>query len=181
MDRHLEIPKWDDISRQLAAQQQQVRECRDGGQCRSSSVGALAETLDRLSVSDRDTQVREINRLFNQRPYAEDSIQFNTVDKWQLPLDLLDGAGDCEDFAIAKYFALLQLGVPDGEMRIVVAQEPRSGAGHAFLTVMIDGQEMILDYDVSRPTRKTTVPVRPRFAFNAANRWVFVPNRLARR
>ncbi len=181
VDGYLEIPKWDDVHRQLAAQQNQVQDCRDGGQCRSKSAGVLAEVLDRLSTQDRNTQVQEINQLFNRRPYAEDSSQFNAVDKWQLPLDLLDGAGDCEDFAIAKYFALRQLGVPDDELRIVVAQEPRTGAGHAFLTVMIDGREMILDYDVSKPTRKTSVPVRPRFAFNAASRWVFVPNRLARR
>lgn len=181
VDGYLEIPKWDDVHRRLTAQQDQVRDCRNGGQCRSKGAGLLADALNRLSMRDRKTQAQEINRFFNQRPYAEDSTQFNMADKWQLPLDLLTGAGDCEDFAIAKYFALLQLGVPDGEMRIVVAQEPRTGEGHAFLTVKIDGREMIMDYDVSKLTRATTVPVKPRFAFNAANRWVFVPNRLARR
>lgn len=180
VDGFLELPSWDDVHRRLADQQTLVRDCRGGGTCRSEGAGVLADVLDRLATQDRRTQVNEINRLFNRRPYVSDVEQFNLPDKWQSPLDLLEGGGDCEDFAIAKYFALRQLGVPDDDLRIVVAQEPTSGSGHAFLAVALEGREMILDYDVSRPVRQTLTPVRPRYAFNASKRWLFVPRRGSR-
>lgn len=145
----------------------------------SAGAGVLANVLNRVAAQDRRTQIDEINRLFNGLPYIEDSDQFNLDDKWQLPLELLEGAGDCEDFAIAKYFALRQLGVPDEDLRIIVAQEPTSGAGHAFLAVMVEGRELILDYDVSKPVPQTIVPVRPKYGFNSNNRWLFIPRQLA--
>ena len=53
-------------------------------------------------------------QFFNRRiVFRDDSEVWGQVDHWASPLELLDkGRGDCEDYAIAKYFSLLALGMP---------------------------------------------------------------------
>ena len=44
-------------------------------------------------------------------------------------------SGDCEDYAIAKFFALRQLGFGAEQMRIVILWDEIRGIGHAVLAV----------------------------------------------
>ena len=53
--------------------------------------------------------------------------------------------GDCEDFAIAKYFALRDLGFPASQMRIVVLKDTLRNLDHAVTAVYLDGDAWILD------------------------------------
>ena len=55
-------------------------------------------------------------------------------DYWATPAEFLSSnAGDCEDYAIAKYFMLRELGVPIGRLRMVYVKSGRSGAAHMVL------------------------------------------------
>lgn len=71
-----------------------------------------------------DTTIQTVNTFFNEAVvYANDLETWNQTDYWATPLELLKaGAGDCEDFAIAKYFTLRFLGVPDSQLRLVYAR-----------------------------------------------------------
>lgn len=64
-----------------------------------------------LSESEKLTRV---NNFFNQLNFVNDDQLWGKNDYWATPLEFLgSNAGDCEDFTIAKYFSLLELGVSD--------------------------------------------------------------------
>jgi predicted transglutaminase-like cysteine proteinase len=62
-----------------------------------------------------------VNTFFNKNiRFGTDPEVWEQEDYWATPLETLGrGAGDCEDFAIAKYFSLLALGVPEPKLRFV--------------------------------------------------------------
>lgn len=66
------------------------------------------------SAAEAD-KLRRVNEFFNRRVrFVEDAQVWGRADYWASPLELLgQGAGDCEDFAIAKYFSLIEAGVED--------------------------------------------------------------------
>jgi len=62
-----------------------------------------------------------VNTFFNKNiRFGTDPEVWEQEDYWATPLETLGrGAGDCEDFVIAKYFSLLALGVPETKLRFV--------------------------------------------------------------
>jgi predicted transglutaminase-like cysteine proteinase len=77
----------------------------------------LIEDAKSLTVVDQLTQV---NDFFNQMEFVDDIDLWHKEDYWATPIEFLGmQAGDCEDFTIAKYFALRELGVPDEKLRLV--------------------------------------------------------------
>ncbi|RVC34653.1 transglutaminase [Mesorhizobium sp. M4A.F.Ca.ET.090.04.2.1] len=55
-----------------------------------------------------------------------------------------NGFGDCEDYALEKRRALMNIGVPAGDLLMTVTRQP-NGDGHAVLTVRTSLGEFILD------------------------------------
>ncbi len=89
----------------------------------------------------------QINRAINLaiRP-MRDSEQFGVADVWQSPLmTFADGAGDCEDYAIAKYVALREAGMSADDLKLVIVHDDRAGEDHAVTAARIDGDWLILD------------------------------------
>ena len=67
-------------------------------------------------------------------------------DRWTAPLaTLTTGAGDCEDYAIAKYVALTEAGVAPENVRLVIVRDLAVGASHALVAVYVDGAWITLD------------------------------------
>ena len=62
-----------------------------------------------------EEQLQRVNEFFNRRiRFAEDIEVWGQADYWATPLETMGrGAGDCEDFVFAKYFALRELGVAE--------------------------------------------------------------------
>jgi predicted transglutaminase-like cysteine proteinase len=87
----------------------------------------LALSAGRLSLGER---VEFVNTRINQRiGYAPDSLQCGVADCWQTPTETLSlERGDCEDFAIAKYFVLRDCGLPCGGVRLLYALHTPHGA-----------------------------------------------------
>lgn len=70
-------------------------------------------------LSERQ-KLTEVNAFFNQLNFVNDDRLWGKKDYWATPLEFLgSNAGDCEDFTIAKYFSLLELGVSDKKLRLV--------------------------------------------------------------
>jgi predicted transglutaminase-like cysteine proteinase len=66
-------------------------------------------------------RLKLVNTFFNKNiRFGTDPEVWGQEDYWATPLETLGrGSGDCEDFAIAKYFSLLALGVPESKLRFV--------------------------------------------------------------
>lgn len=93
------------------------------------------------------SRVGEINRAINLaiRPMS-DLAQYGVPDLWTAPIQTLTaGAGDCEDYAIAKYVALEEVGVAGEDLRLVVVRDTRRREDHAVVAVRLDGRWLVLD------------------------------------
>jgi len=90
---------------------------------------ALQPLLDAASALDDAGKLSTVNTYFNQRiHFRADAEVWGQADHWASPLELLGkGEGDCEDFAIAKYFSLRALGVPAAQLRLVYALASPAG------------------------------------------------------
>ena len=55
------------------------------------------------------------------------------------------GAGDCEDYAIAKFVALRLAGVAADDLRIVIMRDTIRGEDHAVAAARLDGRWLTLD------------------------------------
>ncbi len=55
------------------------------------------------------------------------------------------GAGDCEDYAIAKYVALRQAGLAPADLRVIIVYDAKHGTNHAVVAVHHDGEWLVLD------------------------------------
>jgi predicted transglutaminase-like cysteine proteinase len=142
---------------------------------------ALMATMAELSGQDEEARLRGVNQFYNQRIVFRDDIEvWGQTDYWASPLEMLSkGQGDCEDYAIAKYFTLIALGVPGPKLRLVYVRALVGGQGGAVLAHMVlayyptpDAQPLILDNLVGdiRPASRRP-DLAPVFSFNAEGLW----------
>src|SRR4029079_3691142 len=77
---------------------------------------------------------------------ADDFAEYGEIDVWSSPLvTFYRGAGDCEDYAIAKFVALRMAGIATEDLRIVVLADTLRGEGHAVAAHRRAGRWLILD------------------------------------
>ena len=115
--------------------------------CDSRFATKIRGTLDQLAgLSDRDVLDR-VNRAVNgAMAYKSDASVWGVGDYWATPAEMArKGAGDCEDFAIAKYWALRSLGVPDEKLQLVLLQDTRRQLFHAVLIAHTGSGAYVLD------------------------------------
>jgi len=139
---------------------------------RSATWGQLRASMQ---GRPRLEMLREVSRFWNAWPYRSDLELWKKSDYWAIPEEFLRRSGDCEDYCIAKYFTLRELGIPADDMRLVVVTETIRGTPHAVLLVF-DGQEaFILDNltDAVRPMHRVR-NYRPHFSLNENGRWMHV-------
>lgn len=75
-----------------------------------------------------------------------DLAQYGQIDVWSSPLvTFTSGAGDCEDYAIAKMVALRMAGVSTEDIRLVVLRDVLRGEDHAVVLARLDGHWLTLD------------------------------------
>ena len=163
------LRKWLGVAHKLEDERVQLALC-DGDRERCVSEAALKFLRIVDSGRQRDGRARlgEINRAINLaiRP-MEDLAQWGKVDVWSSPLVTFNtGAGDCEDYAIAKYVALQMIGVSAEDLRIVVVLD-LNGEGHALAAVRLDGHWLILDNQQMAMVEDVNVRAyRPRFVID---------------
>ena len=117
-------------------------------------------------------QLNAVNRFFNQQlNFQDDTRIWRQTDYWATPEEsLIKGAGDCEDYALAKYFSLRYLGIPSEKLRITYVKALTQNQAHMVLTFYSSptADPLVLDNLIGdiRPAsqRKDLLPV---YAFNA--------------
>jgi hypothetical protein len=82
----------------------------------ASRWDAMRGYVTGLPVTHR---VGMVNSMFNNFQFRSDRELHGVDDRWDAPLEFMArGAGDCEDFAIAKYFMLLQAGIDARDLKL---------------------------------------------------------------
>jgi predicted transglutaminase-like cysteine proteinase len=142
------LAKWLGVQRRLDDERVQLALCegdRDG--CVSPAALRFLAIVDAAKARDGRARLGEINRAINLaiRPMS-DLAQYGEIDVWSSPLaTLARGAGDCEDYAIAKFVALQLAGVAPDDLRIVIMRDGIRGEDHAVATARLDGRWLTLD------------------------------------
>ena len=97
-------------------------------------------------------------------------------DYWATPIEFLrKGAGDCEDFALAKYFTLREMGVPANQLRITYVKALQLNQAHMVVTwyATPDAIPLVLDNlktAILPATQRTDL--LPVYAFNGEGLWL---------
>lgn len=127
-------------------------------------------------------KLKKLNDFINNRiEFAEDLSIFNHSDYWATPLETIGhGRGDCEDFAIIKYFSLKKLGISLAKLRLVYVKARVDGPGGPRLQAHMvlayyptpNAEPLVLDNLVPEilpaSQRKDLQPV---FSFNSEAIW----------
>ena len=84
------------------------------------NVMRMNELFNQLGSATEMTKIGMVNDFTNQHVLFVDDINLWGVDDyWASPLETFGkGAGDCEDFSIAKYTLLKKLGIPQDKLRL---------------------------------------------------------------
>lgn len=149
----------------------------------SAARQQLLELVRSAAELDDAQKLERVNQFFNQRVrYGEDLQVWGRLDYWASPLETLErGAGDCEDFAIAKYFTLRLLGISESNLRLIYTTLDATRQAHMVLGYWSDGAQVPLVLD------SLVTEIRPlsqrhdllmQFAFDAEHLYRFDHDRL---
>jgi predicted transglutaminase-like cysteine proteinase len=136
--------KWLALKDRLDDDMVQLALC-DGARdnCASPAALKLLAIVDQARARDGRARLGETNRAIN---LAIRPTRDGTTDVWSSPLaTFASGAGDCEDYAIAKLAALRLAGIAAEDLRIVVVRDVRAGEEHAVAAARLDGHWLMLD------------------------------------
>ncbi|MCG3655327.1 transglutaminase-like cysteine peptidase [Aliarcobacter butzleri] len=96
---------------------------------------ALNKLLEKIKNEDVQTKLEKVNDFFNNVKYSSDQKIYGVSDYWATPIEFLArDEGDCEDYVIAKYFALEYLGVPTSKMFLSYVKVKKSNEAHMVLS-----------------------------------------------
>lgn len=167
------VHAWD-ANRMLAAAQRISPEALAGAR-------ELQQVLTRGVAMDDNTRLQSVNDFFNRRLlFREDRDSWAQTDYWASPLESLGkGQGDCEDYAIAKYFSLVAMGMPTDKLRLVYVRAQLGGPNGSLLAHMVlayypapGAEPMILDNLITELRPASRRPdLAPVFSFNSDGLW----------
>jgi predicted transglutaminase-like cysteine proteinase len=140
--------KWIGLARRLDDDMVQLALCdgdREG--CVAPAALRLLAIVDAARLREGRGKLGEINRAINLAIRAmSDEAQYGQSDVWASPLSTFSrGAGDCEDYAIAKFAALRLAGLAADDLRILIVHDAIRGEDHAVTAARLDGRWMTLD------------------------------------
>lgn len=141
------------------------------------------ELWDKMLQNSKDEKIlkklKNVNDFFNKIRYKTDPKHWKRKDYWATPYEFLGtAAGDCEDYAIAKYYSLRKLGVPESKLRITYViykkRNTRFDQAHMVLTYYHKkGATPIVLDNINKKLKLATKrkDLKPVYSFNASGLW----------
>ncbi|WP_394132463.1 transglutaminase-like cysteine peptidase [Shewanella maritima] len=127
------------------------------------------------SLSDKQ-KLENVNNFFNMFRFIDDAKLWGDSNYWASPMEFIGvSGGDCEDFSIAKYFTLLQLGIPEEKLRITMVKATSLNQYHMVLAyyekpsaipLVLDN----LDKQIKPATQRNDL--LPVYSFNGKQLWL---------
>ena len=142
------LEKWLNLQREVDDDRRVLRMCEENrASCQSHAALQLLAIVDSGRALEGRARLGTINRAINLilKPVSDLAL-YGAEDVWSPPLATLAiGAGDCEDYAIAKFVALQEAGVSPDDLRIVILRDDLREEDHAVVAVRLDGNWLTLD------------------------------------
>lgn len=144
-------PAWQDTLDRHQSERETIHECLNDEAACPRRLRGLRHILLRGADLALEQQIRLVNRYINGQRYVDDRVssQSEAGNQWETLAELLNKGGDCEDFAVAKYFILREFGVAADDMRIVIGREQERATHHALLAVRLPEDVWLLENDNS--------------------------------
>ena len=139
--------KWRSASAEMQADLDVLIACEaDLGTC-SPAARRLLAIIEAGREKRGRARIGIVNRAINLAIVGtSDMAQHGATDVWSSSLATFrSGKGDCEDYAIAKFAALLLAGVPAQDLRLVIVRNLGTLQAHAVLAAWLDDRWLVLD------------------------------------
>ena len=128
-------------------------------------------------INDTDAEkLQRVNDFFNMLSFHNDQTLWGQEDYWATPIEALGrGGADCEDYSIAKYFSLREMGIPDERLRIMYVKALELDQAHMVLTYYAKAEAVPLVLDnlngkiLPADQRPDLAPV---YSFNVEGLWL---------
>lgn len=146
------------------------------GRIRVEEWQQLLDSPSAKALPEKD-KLKKVNDFFNQRiDFVDDIVLWRVNDYWATPIEFLaQGAGDCEDYAIAKYFTLKALGVSEDKIRITYVKAVELNQAHMVLTYFETPRSAPVVLDNLIPQIKPASQrndLLPVYSFNGSGLWL---------
>ncbi len=172
------FPKWTNVRARFVSQQK-IPDSECGKVAfHPCVIPQWRDFVAGLKTDSFKDQLEKINDWGNEHPYIADQLNWGIVDYWATPYEFMEVNGDCEDYAIAKYYSLRAMGVPADRLRIMIVQDLNlGGIIHAILGVYDDGVLWILDNQIKQVRDAMSIyHYRPIYGTNENYWWRYTPN-----
>src|SRR5277367_5304259 len=140
------IALWRSVETDIRIDRGTLVRCQANEDCPPAAQQLLKIVAEGHKLVGRG-QIGVINRAINFaiRP-TKDKAETSASDRWDSPLDSLAvGQGDCKNYAVAKYLALLEVGISATDIRLVIVHDRVVNQNHAVVTVRLDQHWLVLD------------------------------------
>lgn len=129
------------------------------------------------SSDDSDQEMLEkTNQFLNRFEFVSDEVHWHVNDYWATPIEFLaTGGGDCEDFALAKYFTLKAMGMSEEKLNMTYVKSITLNQAHMVLTYYKTpaAEPLVLDNLINTieraSKRKDLLPI---YSFNGSSLWI---------
>ncbi|WP_198305358.1 transglutaminase-like cysteine peptidase [Arcobacter vandammei] len=143
---------------------------------RVESWDSMIEAAKNQSILN---QLQMVNDFFNKIPYKTDMAHWKKKDYWATPIEFMGtNGGDCEDYAIAKYFSLIKLGVPDSKLRITYVSYSKRNSNFEQAHMVLSyyhkaGAEPVILDNINKTLQVASkrTDLKPVYSFNASGLW----------
>lgn len=172
-----DAPQWRSVVVRMAAERRGLEAClADSRHCTNGGAAEWSAMVRSARGMDRASQLAVVNSFFNKFPYRTDLELYGKSEYWASPAEFLAHSGDCEDYAIAKFFTLKELGFSDRDLKVVAVYDTGRRIGHAILRANLSGQSYVLDnLTPSVMPESRFHNYRALYAMNESGTWVEIP------
>lgn len=149
---------------------------REHGVAARQRVSAWQALIDLGRNLTETEKLERVNTFFNELRFVDDLKHWGLPDYWATPMEtLVTNGGDCEDFSIAKYVTLREMGVPEDRLRLTYVKALRLNQAHMVVTYYPtpDADPLVLDNLVGeiRPASRRN-DLFPVYSFNGDGLWL---------
>ena len=121
---------------------------KNGGNTSKNRIMDYNDFINSCRNDPQDKQLNKINFYLNGLLSQYDAVIKKQEDDWATPKEfLMVGYGDCEDYAIIKYYSLIKLGFDEKKLFVTVVKEKFYGGHHMVLTYFKNENESPLVLD----------------------------------
>jgi predicted transglutaminase-like cysteine proteinase len=133
------VTMWTIMQSDIRADREVLMRCHEGAECSAAAQNFLAIIADGRKHTGR-ARIGVVNRSINL------TIHPVSENYWITPLETFAmSRGDCKQYAIAKYAALIEAGISENDVRLVIVRDLVNNANHAVVAARLNGDWIVVD------------------------------------